>query len=93
MSRSSSDLIEIFQGDITQLEPNIHAGTRFLRGRRDFIYLFFVVVFLIFAVRFPHEVAALTFVAYGLSGIFFSFTKRGRGKEPPETETETMEEP
>ena len=48
--------------------PYVHVGTRFLKGRRDFIYLFFAVVFIIFAVRYPNEVAALGFVSYGFSG-------------------------
>lgn len=46
----------------------VHVGTRFLRGRRHFGYLFGVVMVLALGARFPEECAALGFLAYGLSG-------------------------
>jgi CDP-diacylglycerol--serine O-phosphatidyltransferase len=69
--------------------PYIHVGTRFLRGRRDFRYLFLIVVILVAIVRFPEEGAAVAFVGYGISGIVIAI-RRGLRGEPTD---EPAEEP
>jgi len=48
--------------------PYAHFGSRFLQGRREFGYLFIVVVLLIVTILFPEECTAIGFLAYGLSG-------------------------
>lgn len=55
----------------------VHFGTRFLKGRRDFAYLFRVVVLVVLISRFPEECAAAGFAAYGLSGVVLApFARR-----------------
>lgn len=62
--------------------PYAHFGSRFLKGRRDFSYLFMVLVLIIVAILFPEEAAAIGFLAYGISGpILMLF-----GKKPTEVE-------
>ena len=48
----------------------VHFGHRFLRGRREFTYLFKLVVICILVTKFPHETFAIAFVAYGIAGPF-----------------------
>jgi CDP-diacylglycerol--serine O-phosphatidyltransferase len=48
--------------------PFVHFGNRFLRGRRDFSYFFWVVVLAVLVTRFPQETCAVAFVLYALSG-------------------------
>ena len=58
--------------------PYIHFGTRFLQGRRDFGYLFGVVVMVGLLAVFPEECVAVGFVIYGLSGpVLMPFRKPG----------------
>ncbi|MHC4547270.1 MAG: CDP-diacylglycerol--serine O-phosphatidyltransferase [Planctomycetota bacterium] len=69
--------------------PYIHFGARFLKVRRDFLYLFRVVVVVIVVFRFPHEGAALGFILYGFSGPVRLVLRRRRGPpdaEPPDHE-------
>jgi CDP-diacylglycerol--serine O-phosphatidyltransferase len=47
--------------------PYLHAS-RLLKRRRDFVYLFRVVVVAVVLVRFPHECTAVAFLLYGFSG-------------------------
>jgi CDP-diacylglycerol--serine O-phosphatidyltransferase len=62
--------------------PYAHFGSRFLKGRRDFSYLFMVLVVIIVAILFPEECAAIGFLAYGISGpILMLF-----GKKPTDSE-------
>ncbi|MCZ6787113.1 MAG: CDP-diacylglycerol--serine O-phosphatidyltransferase [Planctomycetota bacterium] len=58
----------------------IHFGHRFLKGRREFSYLFKVVVLGILVTKFPHETLAIAFVAYGIAGPFVG--RRVRHDEP-----------
>ncbi|HEX5139134.1 MAG TPA: CDP-diacylglycerol--serine O-phosphatidyltransferase [Planctomycetota bacterium] len=69
--------------------PYIHAGTRFLRVRRDLAYLVVVVVVIIAGVFFTEEVAAIAFVGYLLSGAIMFVRRRLRG-EPPDESPEEM---
>jgi len=63
--------------------PYAHFGTRFLQGRRDFSYLFIVIILIGLIVYFPEECAAIGFLAYGLSGpVLMPF--RGKGARAPE---------
>jgi CDP-diacylglycerol--serine O-phosphatidyltransferase len=71
--------------------PFIHVGTRFLRGRRDFRYLFVVVAVLVMLVRFPAQGAAVAFQLYLLSGIVLAIRRRLRG-EPTEDNMENVQE-
>ena len=48
--------------------PYVHVGARFLQVRRDFLYLFRVVVLAVVFIIFPHECAALGFVVYAIVG-------------------------
>lgn len=48
--------------------PYAHFGKIFFQGRRDFRYLFFLIVGAGLAVKFTEEVAAIAFFAYMLSG-------------------------
>jgi len=63
--------------------PYVHVGTRFLRVRRDFVYLFVVIVLLVLLIRFPHEVAAVAFVAYGFTGPLLLLRRRHRPPGAP----------
>ena len=72
--------------------PHIHAGTRFLQGRRDFGYLFFVVVVVIALIWFTEEVAAVAFVGYGLSGIALAVRRKLRGEPTEEVVAENLGE-
>jgi len=57
--------------------PYAHFGSQFLQGRREFGYLFIVVMVLIVGILFPEECCALGFVAYGISGpILMLFGRR-----------------
>ncbi|MHC4957074.1 MAG: CDP-alcohol phosphatidyltransferase family protein [Planctomycetota bacterium] len=67
----------------------VHAGTRFLQGRRDFAYLFMVVVLAGLMVRFPEESAAAGFSAYAISGPLLGvFRKSDPPSAPVEDEVE-----
>lgn len=68
--------------------PYIHVGTRFLRGRRDFAYLFVVVVLVIALIWFTEEIAATSFVGYGLSGIVMAVRRKLRGQPAEEVASE-----
>jgi CDP-diacylglycerol--serine O-phosphatidyltransferase len=72
--------------------PYIHAGTRFLRGRRDFAYLFVVVVIVVAAIWFTEELAAAAFVAYGISGIAIAVRRKLRGEPTEEVAAENVAE-
>jgi len=72
--------------------PFIHVGTRFLRGRRDFAYLFLVVVVLVAVIRFPAQGTALAFMAYTVSGIALSIRRRLRGEPTEESSPENPTE-
>jgi CDP-diacylglycerol--serine O-phosphatidyltransferase len=63
--------------------PYVHAGTRFLRVRREFAYLVVVVMVIIAAVFFTEEFAAIAFVSYFFSGIVIALRRKARG-EPAE---------
>jgi CDP-diacylglycerol--serine O-phosphatidyltransferase len=63
----------------------VHAGTRFLQGRRDFAYLFMVVVLAALMVRFPEESAAVGFSAYALSGPVLSLFRRPSRPSSPDS--------
>lgn len=69
--------------------PYIHAGTRFLRVRRDLAYLVVVVVVIISAVFFTEEVAAIAFVGYLFSGAVMAIRRKLRGEPPEEVAPET----
>jgi CDP-diacylglycerol--serine O-phosphatidyltransferase len=76
--------------------PYIHVGTRFLRGRRDFAYLFLVVVLLIALVWFPAQGTAVLFVGYTVSGLVLAARRRLRGEpaeELPEETADATDEP
>ena len=63
--------------------PYAHFGSRFLRGSRDFSYLFFVIILVGLVIFFPEECAFVGFLAYGLSGpLLMPF--RGKDADPPE---------
>lgn len=65
----------------------VHFGTRFLQGRRDFGYLFGVVLILGLLVVFPEEFFAIGFVIYGLSGpVLMPFRKSPSGSGEPEAD-------
>lgn len=64
--------------------PYEHFGSRFLQGRRGFRYLFVVVVVIALVTRFPQEVCAVGFAAYGLSGPLLAPFRRGRKREKVE---------
>lgn len=63
--------------------PYLHAS-RLLKRRRDFAYLFRVVVVAVVLVRFPHECTAVAFLLYGFSGPVRLLL--GRVPEPDEAE-------
>ena len=66
--------------------PYLHAS-RLLKRRRDFAYLFRVVVVAVVLVRFPHECTAVAFLLYGFSGPVRLMLRRAPGPdEPPEAE-------
>ncbi|MHC4971251.1 MAG: CDP-diacylglycerol--serine O-phosphatidyltransferase [Planctomycetota bacterium] len=65
--------------------PYVHAS-RLLKRRRDFAYLFRVVVIAVVLVRFPHECTAVAFLLYGFSGPVRMLLGRGPVAEPPDTE-------
>ncbi len=46
----------------------VHFGSRFLQGRRDFRYIFLVVLALAIVTRYPEEALAVSFCVYALSG-------------------------
>jgi CDP-diacylglycerol--serine O-phosphatidyltransferase len=58
--------------------PFIHFGSKFLKGRRDFGYLFRVVVIVVLLIMFPHEFTAAGFWLYLLSGPVAAVLRRGR---------------
>jgi len=58
--------------------PYFHFGQRFLRGRRDFSYLFRVVVLAMAFSFFPHEMAAVGFVTYAIVGPILRPLRRTR---------------
>ena len=60
--------------------PFIHFGSKFL-GRRDFLYLFWVVVVAVLVFLFPHEMIAAGFWAYLASGAVMWLLRR-RAKSP-----------
>ncbi len=68
--------------------PYLHAS-RLLKRRRDFAYLFRVVVVAVVLVRFPHECTAVAFLVYGFSGPVRVLL----GRVPAEAEPEEDEEP
>jgi len=57
--------------------PYVHFGTRFLKGRREFLYLFQVVALVVLVVMFPEETTALAFFVYGASGPVGLLFRRG----------------
>ncbi|MGH7163349.1 MAG: CDP-diacylglycerol--serine O-phosphatidyltransferase [Planctomycetota bacterium] len=62
----------------------VHFGNRFLRGRRDFRYLFGVVILGLLVTKFPHETLAAGFVLYGFSGpVLRLFRKEPEAAEMP----------
>jgi CDP-diacylglycerol--serine O-phosphatidyltransferase len=63
--------------------PYVHAS-RLLKRRRDFAYLFRVVVVAVVLVRFPHECTAVAFLLYGFSGPVRVLLGHGPVEEPPE---------
>ena len=66
--------------------PYLHAS-RLLKRRRDFAYLFRVVVVAVVLVRFPHECTAVAFLLYGFSGPVRRLLGRApEPAEPPEAE-------
>jgi len=66
--------------------PYVHFSRLFLQGRRDFGYLFFLVVSVGLVVKFTEEAAAIGFVLYCLSGpVLAPFRKRWE-PEPEEAE-------
>ena len=68
--------------------PYLHFGHRFLRGRREFTYLFGIAVVLILVTKFPHETLALAFVAYALTGFWSRLAlKRVDSENEPEEES------
>jgi len=64
--------------------PYVHFGSRFLKGRREFGYLFRVVAVGVALIMFPHEILALAFVAYGFSGVIVGLRRRREEPEPVE---------
>ncbi len=72
--------------------PYTHVGTRFLRGRRDFAYLFVVVVVVVALIFLTEEVAAVAFVGYGLSGIALAVRRKLRGEPTEEVVAENLSE-
>jgi phosphatidylserine synthase len=66
--------------------PYIHAS-RLLKRRRDFAYLFRVVVVAVVLVRFPHECTAVAFLLFGFSGpVRLALGRAPVLDEPPDTE-------
>jgi CDP-diacylglycerol--serine O-phosphatidyltransferase len=63
----------------------VHFGVRFLKGRREFTYLFKLVVLAILVTKFPHETLAIGFVAYGIAGPVLS-RRLQRGDPLPQPE-------
>jgi len=68
----------------------VHFGNRFLRGRRDFVYLFAVVVTVAAVTHVPDVTLAAGFVGYGISGPLFHAFRRRR---QPETAPEPLDPP
>jgi len=65
--------------------PYLHFGTRFLQGRREFGYLFVLIMLIGLIVFFPEECAAIGFTVYGLSGlVLFPFRKKIAEPDPVE---------
>ncbi|MHC4940241.1 MAG: CDP-alcohol phosphatidyltransferase family protein [Planctomycetota bacterium] len=68
--------------------PYEHFGTRFLQGRRDFSYLFVVIIVIGLILFFPEECAFIGFMIYGLSGpVLMPFRK----KDAPAPESVTVD--
>lgn len=67
--------------------PYLHAS-RLLQRRRDFAYLFRVVVVAVVLVRFPHECTAVAFLLYGFSGPVRLLLGRGPGRAEAAEEEE-----
>ena len=66
--------------------PYLHAS-RLLKRRRDFAYLFRVVVVAVVLVRFPHECTAVAFLLYGFSGpLRMLLGRTPEPEEPPDAE-------
>jgi CDP-diacylglycerol--serine O-phosphatidyltransferase len=72
--------------------PFVHVGTRFLRGRRDFAYLFLVVVVLVMLIRFPAQGTAAAFVIYMVSGIALAIRRKLKGQPTEESTAEHQTE-
>jgi CDP-diacylglycerol--serine O-phosphatidyltransferase len=60
--------------------PYVHFGSRFLKGRREFGYFIRVVVVGVLLIMFPHEILALGFAVYGVSGLYFLLRRRGEAE-------------
>jgi CDP-diacylglycerol--serine O-phosphatidyltransferase len=59
----------------------VHFGNRFLRGRRDFVYLFLAVVAVAAVTLFPRYTLPAAFLGYGASGPLLHFLRRVRAPE------------
>ena len=70
--------------------PYVHFGSRFLKGRREFLYLFRVVFVVVALIMFPHEILALGFLGYGVSGVVVGMRRR-REAEVPEPEEQVVD--
>ena len=68
--------------------PYAHFGSRFLQGRREFSYLFIVVIMILVCILFPEECAAFGFIVYGLSGPVTMIKRRISGGPGPSADEE-----
>jgi len=65
--------------------PFSHFGNRFLKGRRDFSYFFWVVVIAGLVTKWPQESSVVGFVAYAASGpLLLPFRRRHHAEEAEE---------
>lgn len=65
--------------------PYSHFGTTFLQGRREFNYLFLLIILIAVIIYFPEECAMVGFLAYALSGpVLMPFRKKALVPLPDE---------
>ena len=72
--------------------PYAHFGSRFLKGRREFSYLFIVVIVILVCILFPEACAAFGFILYGLSGPVMMLRRRIFGGAEPVDEDHVVDE-
>lgn len=65
--------------------PYVHFGSTFLKGRRDFGYIFLLIVVAALLALFPEEFCAIGFLVYAFSGPVLLLL--GKRREPDEAES------